>query len=96
MAEVLRLPSRMLQQCPVTDEVETPLHCSVCPTISTDETSGKDRPRYLQVVDQRDIQQIVTFKDQVEDEIEVRKAGPTRKACLSLNCILREGRGHCI
>jgi len=68
MAEMLRLPSRILQQCPVTEEIETPLHV-VCPAIA--EETAAARPKYLKIVDQRDIQQIVRFREQVEDEIEV-------------------------
>ena len=79
MAEMLWLPSRMLQQCPVSEEIDTPLHAyAVCPTILTPEEQAETeialRPKYLKVVDQSDIQQIVRFREQVEDEIEVRVA----------------------
>ncbi|XP_065901633.1 cytohesin-2-like [Dysidea avara] len=87
MAEMLWLPSRMLQQCPVSEEIDTPLHAyAVCPTILTPEEQAETeialRPKYLKVVDQSDIQQIVRFREQVEDEIEelkdqIRRMGKT-------------------
>jgi len=71
MAEILRLPNGILQQCPITEETDTPLN-DVCPTIVTEEETAVARPKYLKIVDHRDIQQIVQFREQVEDEIEVR------------------------
>ena len=69
MAEILRLPNEILQQCPITEKTDTPLH-DACPTV--EEETAVARPKYLKIVDHHDIQQIVQFREQVEDEIEVR------------------------